>query len=93
MAKIQLTSLILVFLTQTLTAQTIWHHPDSLVAMQTEDSISYMEEYSVYTVVRSTDTATTSMIWGITENDTLHTGVLTKGIYSYRAGILHSRYV
>lgn len=92
MAKIQLTSLILVFLTQTLTAQTIWHHPDSLVAMQTEDSISYMEEYSVYTVVRSTDTATTSMIWSITENDTLHTGVLTKGIYSYRAGILHSRY-
>lgn len=92
MTKIQTTTLIFVFITEILSAQTIWHHPDSLVPMQTADSISYMEEYSVYTVVRSTDTATTSMIWGITENDTLHTGVLTKGIYSYRAGILHSRY-
>lgn len=91
MTKIQ-TITILVLLAQSLSATSIWYHPDSLVAMQTEDSISYMEEYSVYTVVRSTDTATTSMIWGITENDTLHTGVLTKGIYSYRAGILHSCY-
>lgn len=69
----------------------IWYHPDSLVAMPIEDSISYMEEYSVYTVVRSTDTATNSLIWGISENNILHSGVLTKGSYSKNVGVLHPR--
>lgn len=87
----QLITLILVFLTQFLSAQTIWYHPDSVIVMPVEDSISYMEEYSVFTVVRSTDTTTTSMLWGITENDTLHHAVHTKGIYSHKAGIIQSR--
>jgi len=91
MTKIHFTSFILCILTQSIFASCIWHHPDSLIAMPIEDSLSYFEEYSAYSVVRSTDTTTTSMIWGITENDTLHTGVLTDGIYSHRAGILHSR--
>lgn len=91
MTKTQTTILILSLLARAISASCIWHHPDSLVAMPTEDSLSYFEEYSAYSVVHSTDTTTTSMIWGITENDTLHTGVLTDGIYSHRAGILHSR--
>ena len=67
----------------------IWHRPDSLIAMPREDSISWTDEYTIFTVVRSMYADSTECLWSFTENDTIIYAVLTQGVY-IPAGILLS---
>ena len=71
-------------------AQDIWHRPDSLLTFPLTDSIPATDKYSVYVVLRSLDPDTSQLLWGITENDTLRTGILTDGLFTEGAGIIRS---
>ena len=81
-------SLILLLSAVTLSAQTLWYQTDSLRTVSRTDSIPATEEYTVMTVVRSLDTDTSQLLWGIMADDTLSRGVLTDGIFTRSAGPL-----
>lgn len=66
-------------------AQSIWYGRDSLVALPQRDSISYMEDYTVFAVLRNTDTVA-SVLWTIMENDTCRWSVYTSGVFSSLMG-------
>ena len=68
-----------------------WHHPDSMITMPLEDSVSWTDEYTIFSVVRSIYKNSTECLWCITEDDTVISAVLTDGVYLHSAGILHSR--
>lgn len=63
-------SLILLLSTVTLSAQTLWYQTDSLRTLSRTDSIPATEEYTVMTVIRSLDTDTSQLLWGIMADDT-----------------------
>ena len=69
----------------------VWHRPDSLVVFPQEDSISWTDEYTVFSVVRSLNDSAPECLWSFAENDTVSAAVLTKGIYSTATGTLVSR--
>ena len=69
----------------------VWHRPDSLIFLQQKDSISWTDEYTVFSVVRSLTDSTAECLWSFAENDTLSTAVLSKGVYSPTTGKLLSR--
>ncbi len=68
----------------------IWYCADSLLSMPKQDSISWSDQYTIYAVVRSENSDTTQCLWSFAENDTITSAVLTNGVYSTTAGILHS---
>lgn len=69
----------------------IWHKPDSLIALPIEDSISWTDEYIVFSVVRSLHAdSTNECLWSFAEDDTVSYAVMTKGIYSLSTGVLLS---
>lgn len=69
----------------------VWHRPDSLIIMPTEDSIAWTEEYTAFAVVRSLNAdSTAECLWSFAESDTLSCAVLTKGVYSASAGVLET---
>ena len=72
----------------TLSAQPLWYQTDSLRTVSRTDSIPATEEYTVMTVVRSLDTDTSQLLWGIMADDTLSRGVLTDGVFTRSAGPL-----
>lgn len=72
----------------TLSAQTLWYQTDSLRTLSRTDSIPATEEYTVMTVIRSLDTDTSQLLWGIMADDTLSRGVLTDGVFTRSAGPL-----
>ena len=59
----------------------IWHRPDSLISMPMEDSISWTDEYTVFSVFRTCNAYSTECLWSIAENDTVIHAVLTDGMY------------
>ena len=68
---------------------TIWYKPDSLITKPQEDSISWTDEYTVFSVVRSlNEDSTNECLWSFSEDDTVSYAVLTKGIYASQAGVL-----
>lgn len=70
---------------------TIWYKPDSLVDMPIEDSISWTDEYTIFSVVRSLHAdSTNECLWSFAEDDTVSYAVMTKGIYSLSTGVLLS---
>lgn len=69
----------------------IWYCPDSLVSLQQEDSISWTDEYTIFTVVRSLNDSVAECLWSFAENDTVSAAVLTKGVYTPATGKLLSR--
>ena len=69
----------------------VWHRPDSLIAMPQEDSISWTDEYTVFTVARSLNDSTAESLWSFAEDDTISTAVLTKGVYMASVGTMLSR--
>lgn len=67
----------------------VWYKPDSLIALPQEDSISWTDEYTVFSVVRSlNEDSTNECLWSFSEDDTVSYAVLTKGIYASQAGVL-----
>ena len=69
----------------------VWHRPDSLITMPLEDSVSWSDEYTVFSVVRSLHAdSTNECLWSFAEEDTITYAVLTKGIYSSTTGELLS---
>lgn len=79
-----------VFPNPTIFSPEIWHRPDSLLALPKEDSIVYSPEYTIFVVVRSIHRDSAECLWSFTENDTVSTAVLTRGIYLPTTGILLS---
>jgi len=69
-------------------AQTVWHKPEVQWNRLADDSIPATEEYTVMTVVRSLDTDTSLLLWGIMADDTLSCGVLTDGVFTRSTGPL-----
>ena len=69
----------------------VWHRPDSLIVMPQEDSISWTDEYTVFTVARSLNDSTAECLWSFAENDTVSAAVLTKGVYMSSVGTMLSR--
>ena len=59
----------------------IWYRPDSLIVMPQEDSVLWTDEYTVFTVMRSTNNES-ECLWSFKENDTVSVAVLTNGFYS-----------
>ena len=59
----------------------IWYRPDSLLNMPQEDSVSWTDEYTVFTVIRSTNNES-ECLWSFKGNDTVSVAVLTNGFYS-----------
>ena len=82
--------IVFLFFVCVLSAQNIWHKPDSLLSFPINDSISVTDEYTVYTVFRNMNPDTTQLLWGITEKDTLRTAVLSNGFFSDHVGIFRS---
>ena len=69
----------------------IWHKPDSLITMPLKDSVSWSDEYIVFSVVRSLHAdSTNECLWSFAEDDTVSYAVMTKGIYSLSTGVLLS---
>lgn len=68
----------------------IWYRADSFLSMPKQDSISWSDQYTIYTVVRSENPDTTQCLWSFAENDTITSAVLTDGVYSTTAGVLRS---
>ena len=66
---------------QAKTAPEIWYRPDSLLNMPQEDSVSWTDEYTVFTVMRSTNNES-ECLWSFKGNDTVSVAVLTNGFYS-----------
>lgn len=69
----------------------VWYRPDSLVSLSQEDSVSWTDEYTVFSVVRSLDDSTPQCLWSFAEDDTVSTAILTRGIYTSNIGTLHFR--
>lgn len=67
----------------------IWYRPDSLIVMPQEDSVLWTDEYTVFTVMRSTNNES-ECLWSFKENDTVSVAVLTNGFYSSKTGIIRS---
>lgn len=84
-------SFLTLIISASLSATPIWHRPDSLIARPQSDSVAYMEDYTTFSVLRSTDTVPSSL-WDFVANDTLRSGVMTDGIYSAAAGHIRSRH-
>ena len=59
----------------------IWYRPDSLIVMPQEDSVLWTDEYTVFTVMRSTNNES-ECLWSFKGNDTVSVAVLTNGFYS-----------
>ena len=59
----------------------IWYRPDSLIVMSQEDSVLWTDEYTVFTVMRSTNNES-ECLWSFKGNDTVSVAVLTNGFYS-----------
>lgn len=68
-------------------AQQIWHKPDSLLALPSIDSISPTSEFTIVSVVKSLALDTTQLLWGIHSNDTLRTAFLTGAHFRSRGGV------
>lgn len=68
----------------------VWHRFDSPILLPVEDSVSWTDEYTVFSVVRDVCTDSSQCLWGFSQNDTLTLAVLTDGIYTPSAGILLS---
>ena len=66
---------------QAKTAPGIWYRPDSLIVMPQEDSVLWTDEYTVFTVMRSTNNES-ECLWSFKGNDTVSVAVLTNGFYS-----------
>ena len=71
------------------TAPEIWYRPDSLIVMPQEDRVLWTDEYTVFTVMRSTNNES-ECLWSFKENDTVAVAVLTNGIYSTKTGTIRS---
>lgn len=67
----------------------IWHRPDLLIVMPQEDSVLWTDEYTVFTVMRSTNNES-ECLWSFKGNDTVAVTVLTNGIYSAKTGKIQS---
>lgn len=67
----------------------IWYRPDSLIVMPQEDSVLWTDEYTVFTVMRSTNNES-ECLWSFKGNDTVSVAVLTNGFYSSKTGIIRS---
>ncbi len=68
----------------------IWYCGDSLIELSKQDSISWCDQYTVFSVVRIENADSTQCLWSFAENDTITAAVLTDGFYSSTAGVLHS---
>lgn len=66
----------------------VWHRTDSLVLLPSEDTISWTDEYAVFSVLRNLHEDSVQCLWGFAENDTISTAVLTDGLYTSSGGIL-----
>ena len=71
------------------TAPEIWYRPDSLIVIPQEDSVLWTDEYTIFSVVRSTNNES-ECLWSFKENDTVAVAVLTNGFYSSNTGIIRS---
>lgn len=71
------------------TAPEIWYRPDSLIVIPQEDSVLWTDEYTIFSVVRSTNNES-ECLWSFKENDTVAVAVLTNGIYSTKTGTIRS---
>ena len=71
------------------TAPEIWYRPDSLIVMPQEDSVLWTDEYTIFSVVRSTNNES-ECLWSFKESDTVAVAVLTNGIYSTKTGTIRS---
>ena len=67
----------------------IWYRPDSLIVMPQEDSVLWTDEYTIFSVVRSTNNES-ECLWSFKESDTVAVAVLTNGIYSTKTGTIRS---
>ena len=67
----------------------IWYRPDSLIVMPQEDSVLWTDEYTVFTVMRSTNNES-ECLWSFKGNDTVSVAVLSNGFYSSKTGIIRS---
>lgn len=70
-----------------LSAQFIWHRPDSLIALPHTEAISSTDSYIVIAVLRNVEPDSTQLLWGIKENDTLQAAFLTNANYSITGGV------
>ena len=70
----------------------IWHRPDSLISLEQDDTVSWSDEYTVFSVVRSLSDSTAECLWSFAENDTVSAAVLTQGVYTSTAGTLVSHH-
>lgn len=70
----------------------IWHRQDSMVQIPLEDSISWTDEYYLFSVIRSLQPDSTECLWSFTEGDTVSLAVLTDGTYLFPAGKIRSRH-
>ena len=68
----------------------IWHRPDSLIVIPQEDSVLWTDEYTVFTVMRSTNNES-ECLWSFKGNDTVSVAVLTNGFYSSKEEIYKFR--
>ena len=57
--------------------------------MPQEDSVLWTDEYTVFTVMRSTNNES-ECLWSFKGNDTVSVAVLTNGFYSSKTGIIRS---
>ena len=71
------------------TAPEIWYRPDSLIVIPQEDSVLWTDEYTIFSVVRSTNNES-ECLWSFKESDTVAVAVLTNGIYSTKTGTIRS---
>ena len=72
-------------------AQTIWIKSDTLIPLPHEEGILPQEEYTVIAVLKSLDTATPQLLWGIKSNDTLQSAFLTNAHYSNKGGFFRTQ--
>ena len=71
------------------TVPEIWYRPDSLIVIPQEDSVLWTDEYTIFSVVRSTNNES-ECLWSFKESDTVAVAVLTNGIYSTKTGTIRS---
>ena len=69
----------------------MWYRIDSLLSLSQEDSIPWTDEYTTYSVVRSINPDSAECLWSISEDDTIASAVLTRGIYTATTGPLFAR--
>lgn len=69
----------------------IWYHPDTYINIPTTDSISWTDEYTIFSVVRNSHKDSIDCLWSFSEDDTICSAILTKGIYTPATDILLMR--